>query len=71
LLAGFGGHLQVMGLRRLGLIGAAITFARSERGRRMIQQARAKYDTPQNRAKAKEALTKRTSRTTTGTAPRR
>jgi hypothetical protein len=59
-----------MGLRRLGLIGAAITFARSERGRRMIQQARAKYDTPQNRAIAIEALARRTARTTTGTPPR-
>lgn len=45
-----------MRLRRLGLIGALVTFARSERGQRMIQQAREKYDTPQNRAKAREAL---------------
>ena len=36
----------------------------------MIQQARAKYDTPENRAKAKEALTKRTARSTSGTTPR-
>jgi hypothetical protein len=40
----------------MGLIGAAVTFARSQRGQRMIQQARQKYDTPQNRAKAREAV---------------
>ena len=45
-----------MRLRRLGLLGAAVTFARSERGQRMIQQAREKYDTPENRAKARETL---------------
>ena len=45
-----------MRLRRLGLLGAAITFARSEQGQRMIQQARARYDTPQNRAKVREAI---------------
>jgi hypothetical protein len=45
-----------MRLRRLGLLGAAISFARSERGQRLIAQARAKYDTPANRQKASEAL---------------
>jgi CHASE3 domain sensor protein len=45
-----------MRLRRLGLLGAAVTFARSERGQRMIQQARQKYDTPENRAKVREAV---------------
>jgi hypothetical protein len=45
-----------MRLRRLGLIGAAVSFARSERGQRMIKQARERYDTPENRAKAREAL---------------
>jgi hypothetical protein len=45
-----------MRLRRLGMLGAAITFARSERGQQMIRQTRAKYDTPENRAKAREAL---------------
>ena len=45
-----------MRLRRLGLLGAAISFARSERGKRLIQQARTKYDTPENRAKARTAL---------------
>ena len=45
-----------MRLRRLGMLGAAISFARSERGRRMIRDARTKYDTPENRAKARETL---------------
>jgi hypothetical protein len=45
-----------MRLRRLGLIGAASTFARSERGQKLIQQAREKYDTPENRAKVRETV---------------
>ena len=45
-----------MRLGRAGLIGAAVTFARSERGQRMIREARQKYDTPANRAKAQDAL---------------
>ena len=45
-----------MRLKRAGFLGAAITLARSERGQRMIKEARAKYDTPANRAKAKESL---------------
>ena len=45
-----------MRMRRAGLIGAAITFARSERGQRLMRDARDKYDTPANRAKAREAL---------------
>jgi len=45
-----------MRLRRLGLIAAAVTFARSERGQKVIQQARQKYDTPENRAKVREAV---------------
>lgn len=48
-----------MRMGRMGLVGAAITFARSERGQRMIQEARLKYDTPANRAKARELLTRR------------
>jgi hypothetical protein len=50
------GHMTLMRLRRAGLIGAAITFARSERGQQLIRDAREKYDTPANRAKAREAL---------------
>ena len=48
-----------MGPRRLGLLGAAIAFARSEQGKRMIRQARERYDTPQNRARIREALANR------------
>jgi hypothetical protein len=44
-------------LRRLGMLAAAISFARSERGQRLIKETRAKYDTPQNRAKARQMLT--------------
>jgi hypothetical protein len=42
----------------MGLLGAAISFARSERGQRMIRQARQKYDTPANRAKLRETLSR-------------
>ena len=48
-----------MRLRRAGLLGAAIAFARSERGQRAIRQLRDKYDTPANRAKARDLLGKR------------
>ncbi len=34
---------------RAGLLGAAIAFARSPQGQRMIMEARRRYDTPQNR----------------------
>jgi hypothetical protein len=45
-----------MRLGRVGLIGLAVSFARSERGQRMLRDARERYDTPANRAKAREAL---------------
>jgi len=45
-----------MGLRRLGLIASAVAFARSERGQRLIADARRKYDTPENRAKVRQAV---------------
>jgi hypothetical protein len=45
-----------MNLRRAGLLGAAVTFARSARGQQLISEARQKYDTPANRAKARDAL---------------
>lgn len=34
---------------RAGLLGAAVAFARSPQGQRMIREARRRYDTPQNR----------------------
>ena len=34
---------------RAGLLGAAVAFARSPQGQRMIMEARRRYDTPQNR----------------------
>ena len=34
---------------RAGLLGAALAFARSPQGQRMLRDARRKYDTPQNR----------------------
>lgn len=48
-----------MKMKRVGLLGMAVTFARGERGQRMIREARAKYDTPANRAKAREVLNRR------------
>jgi len=35
--------------RRAGLLGAALAFARSPQGQRMLMEARRRYDTPQNR----------------------
>jgi hypothetical protein len=45
-----------MRLRRASLLMTVIAFARSERGRQMIDQARQKYDTPANRARVRSAL---------------
>jgi hypothetical protein len=45
-----------MVMRKLGLITAAVAFARSDRGQRMIADARRKYDTPENRAKVSQAI---------------
>ena len=50
------GEEKVMRMKRAGLLGAAITFGRSERGQRMVREARAKYDTPANRTKARDTL---------------
>ena len=35
---------------RAGLLGAALAFAQSPQGQRMIREARRRYDTPENRA---------------------
>jgi hypothetical protein len=40
---------------RAGLIGAALAFARSPQGQRMLMEARRRYDTPENRAKLRQA----------------
>lgn len=53
---GESGEGTAMRMKRAGLLGAAITFGRSERGQRLAREARAKYDTPANRAKARDAL---------------
>jgi hypothetical protein len=45
-----------MRMGRLGLLASAVAFARSERGKRMITEARRKYDTPENRAKVGQAV---------------
>lgn len=44
-------------IRQLSLVGAAVTFARSPQGRRLIAQARQRYDTPDNRARLRQAVT--------------
>jgi hypothetical protein len=41
---------------RAGLIGAALAFARSPQGQRMLMEARRRYDTPENRAKLRQAV---------------
>ncbi len=41
---------------RAGLLGAALAFARSPQGQRLIMEARRRYDTPQNRALLKQKV---------------
>jgi len=41
---------------RAGLIGAALAFARSPQGQRMIREARRRYDTPENRDRLRQAV---------------
>lgn len=53
------GERTSMRPRRAGLLMTAIAFARSERGQRMIRPAREKYDTAENRARARQALSGR------------
>jgi hypothetical protein len=54
-----------MRIKRLGLMASAIAFARSERGKQLIADARRKYDTPENRAKLSQAITNARTRTST------
>jgi superfamily II DNA/RNA helicase len=42
---------------RAGLLGAAMAFARSPQGQRMIREARRRYDTPENRALLRDKVT--------------
>ena len=60
-----------MGIKRIGFIASAVAFARSERGKRMISDARRKYDTPANRAKLKQAVGNLRSSGSAGARPRR
>lgn len=41
---------------RAGLLTAAVAFARSPQGQRLIAEARRRYDTPENRARVREAV---------------
>jgi len=59
-----------MRMKRLGLIASAVAFARSERGQRMIADARRKYDTPENRAKARQAVANLRANRSTGVSTR-
>ncbi|MCW2500350.1 MAG: hypothetical protein JWN87_2026 [Frankiales bacterium] len=45
-----------MRLGRAGLVGAAISFARSKRGQQLIHDVRRKVDTPANRHKLQETV---------------
>ena len=49
---------------RAGLIGAALAFARSPQGQRVIMEARRRYATPENRARLREAVAGARSRRT-------
>ena len=49
---------------RAGLIGAALAFARSPQGQRMLIEARRRYDTPENRARLRQAVARARSRRT-------
>ena len=44
------------GKGRAGLLGAALAFARSPQGQRMLMEARRRYDTPENRARLRETV---------------
>lgn len=40
-----------MRMKNAGIAGAVVTFLTSEQGKRLIREARRRYDTPTNRAK--------------------
>ena len=52
------------GKGRAGLLGAALAFARSPQGQRMLMEARRRYDTPENRARLRETVAGMRSRRT-------
>jgi hypothetical protein len=58
-----GGYGEVMA-RKKTLLAAAMAFASSPQGRRLIQQAREYASRPENRAKAQQALAQVRSRAT-------
>ena len=44
------------GRGRAGLVGAAVAFLRSPQGQRLVREARRRYDTPENRARLRQAV---------------
>jgi hypothetical protein len=46
-------------MRRAGVLGAAIAFARSPQGQHLIGEARRRFDTPENRAKVRQLVAER------------
>ena len=52
-----------MGLARKGLVGVAVGFLQSPRGRRAIADARRRVDTPENREKARRLVEQARSQT--------
>ena len=50
-----------MGLiNKVVVVGAAVAFAKSEQGKKMISEARVRYDTPANREKARAGFAQAT-----------
>lgn len=47
-------------LTRFAVVGAAVTFARSQQGKQMIAEARQRFDTPANRDKARQGVAQAT-----------
>lgn len=46
-------------MSRTGLAGAAIAFVRSPQGQHLINEARLRLDTPENRAKVRQLVSER------------
>ena len=43
-------------LRKVTVVGAAVSFARSEQGKKTIAEARRRVDTPANRERARQGV---------------